>query len=89
MIRSSPAGFLATESIPVVWTVLPFAGWRQKEDLGWLKKSKGTPTLRRFWAGDHGVLESSSRRGTFIHLAMRRRMRGEGRSFTQALSAHA
>jgi len=40
-------------------------------------------TNRRQW-----MLESSLRRGIFIHLAMRRRMRGEGRSFARGLSAH-
>jgi hypothetical protein len=39
--------------------------------------------------GDHGVLEQLRRRGTSSHLAMRRRMRGEGRSFALGGSAHA
>jgi hypothetical protein len=52
------------------------------------KRAKGTPTLRKLRIDDHGVLEASSRRGTFIHLVMRRRMRGEGRSFARGISAH-
>jgi len=52
------------------------------------KRAKGTPTLRRLRIDDHGVLEATSRRGTFVHLVMRRRMRGEGRSFARGVSAH-
>jgi len=89
MNRSSPAGSLAAESIPIFWTASPFAGWRQNEGLGWLTRSKGTPTLRILRADDHGVLEESLRRGAFVHPAMRRRMGGEGRSFARGSSAHA
>jgi hypothetical protein len=39
--------------------------------------------------GDHGVLEQLRRRGASSHLDMRRRMRGEGRSFTPGRSARA
>jgi len=52
------------------------------------KRAKGTPTLRKLRTDDHGVLEAPSRRGIFIHLVMRRRMRGEGRSFARGVSAH-
>jgi hypothetical protein len=39
--------------------------------------------------GDHGVLEQLRRRGASSHLVMRRRMRGEGRSFTPGCLARA
>jgi hypothetical protein len=40
-------------------------------------------------AGDHGVLEQLRRRGTSSHLVVRRRTRGEGRSFSPGGSARA
>lgn len=40
-------------------------------------------------SGDRGMFEQLRRRGTFGHLATRRRVRGEGRSFAPGRSARA
>jgi len=67
------AGSLATKSILIFGKALPFAGRCRNEDLGWFKRAKGLQPFERLRTDDHGVLEVLSRRGAFIHLAVRRR----------------
>jgi hypothetical protein len=81
--RHAPLGSLTTESILIFGSVLPFAGQHGTEGLGRFARAKGLQPFEQIRTDDRGMLEGFSRRGAFIHLAMRRRMRGAGRSFTR------
>jgi len=88
--QSACAGSLTVESIPTRTSTSSFAGRRVSAvsaGSGRARRVSSPAQHRR--VSDHGVLEQSRRRGASIHLDMRRRMRGEGRSFTPGGSAHA
>jgi len=76
----SCAGSLAVKSTPILTNMLPFAGERASEELGLLEDSRReSPALRCIpQRATMGCSSYPRRRGISNHLAMRRRMRGEG-----------